>query len=185
MERETRQRNATATKARILTAAQDAFAEHGYASVGIREIAGRAGVASSLLMRYFGSKAALYEEALIDGLHHGQFTSEKDTFGETMAHLMNTATDKNLTMMLVLAAGDPEARVIAQRVAQDHMIKTLETWLGPPHERARALAMLSVMTGFVIYRHLFDPVPPSAELSAWLSQTLQRLAVPEGSALSG
>lgn len=56
-----------------------------------------------------------------------------------MVHLMAVQADKDLTAMLVLAAGDPEAKVIARRVAREHMIKTLAEWLGPPDAEARAI----------------------------------------------
>jgi AcrR family transcriptional regulator len=48
----------------ILAAAHDVFSEHGYARATTREIAERAGVAEPLLFRYFGSKAALFNEVV-------------------------------------------------------------------------------------------------------------------------
>ena len=176
-----RRRNATQTRARILAAAQDAFAERGYASVGIREIAGVAGVASSLLMRYFGSKAALYEEALVDALYHrGLFIQDKEGFGGTMARLMVSESDTAVIGMVVLAAGDPEARAITQRVAQQHIIEGLATWLGPPDAHARAVAMLSLMTGFSIYMHQLNAKPAPPKLVQWLAGTLQDLVDQKG-----
>ena len=48
----------------ILEAARAAFAEHGYDRATIRGIAGRAGVDPALVIHYFGSKEALFAEAL-------------------------------------------------------------------------------------------------------------------------
>jgi len=55
-----KRRNAPKTKAKILAASQEAFAELGYSQAGIRDIAAIAGVSSTLLLRYFGSKPALF-----------------------------------------------------------------------------------------------------------------------------
>ncbi len=55
---------AEGTKERILRAAMELFASKSYEAVGIREIATRAGVNSSLISYYFGGKANLYKEIL-------------------------------------------------------------------------------------------------------------------------
>lgn len=176
-----KRRNAAETRARILTAAQDAFAERGYASVGIRDIAKRAGIASSLLMRYFGSKAALFEEALVDALYQrGRFTQDRANFGQAMARLLTEGTDDTVIAMIALATGDPEAREITQRVANQHMIDGLIEWLGPPNARARALSMIAVMTGFVVNKYQLYAGSTPEELVRWLARTLQELIDGDG-----
>jgi AcrR family transcriptional regulator len=168
-------RNAAQTRARILAAAQDAFAKYGYASVGIREIAKNAGVASSLLLRYFGSKAELFEEALVNGFYaRGLFVRDRESFGRQMAELVLTESDAPMIPMIVLANGDPAAREITRKLAKRHMVDALAEWLGPPHAEARALNMLALMTGFFIHVHqLGAPVPP--ETTDWLARQLQGL----------
>ena len=59
-----RSRNSAATKEAIQRAAVAAFTRSGYDGVGLREIAGAAGVDPRLVGRYFGSKAELFAEAL-------------------------------------------------------------------------------------------------------------------------
>jgi AcrR family transcriptional regulator len=49
----------------LLAAARDLFARQDYRSTTTREIAEHAGVAEHLLFRQFGSKAALFQEALV------------------------------------------------------------------------------------------------------------------------
>ena len=49
----------------LLEAARELFADHDYRSTTTREIADRAGVLEHLLFRNFGSKAALFREALV------------------------------------------------------------------------------------------------------------------------
>ena len=53
------------TRAAILDAAMESFAEHGFDGTSIRKIAKRAGVATGLIFHYFGAKEGLLE-ALID-----------------------------------------------------------------------------------------------------------------------
>lgn len=60
-------RNATDTRARILASARVRFARDSFDHVGTRDIAAGAGVDASLVNRYFGGKAQLFEEA-IDGV---------------------------------------------------------------------------------------------------------------------
>jgi AcrR family transcriptional regulator len=48
-------------RAKILTAAEQLFAEHGFAGVGIRQIAAAAGVNGAMIHYYFGNKERLYE----------------------------------------------------------------------------------------------------------------------------
>jgi AcrR family transcriptional regulator len=59
-----RPRNAAATRTAILHSAIEAFARAGYDGVGVREIAGDAGVTAMMVNRYFGSKEALFAEAV-------------------------------------------------------------------------------------------------------------------------
>jgi len=47
-------------RAKILAAAEQLFAEHGFAGVGIRQIAAAAGVNGAMIHYYFGNKESLY-----------------------------------------------------------------------------------------------------------------------------
>ena len=50
----------------IIDAARQVFEEKGYGGASTREIAERAGFSEVLLFRYFGTKAALFEQAVLD-----------------------------------------------------------------------------------------------------------------------
>jgi AcrR family transcriptional regulator len=173
---EPRRRDPDKTKRRILASAADVFTRSGYAKAGLREIGSRAGVAPSLVSRYFGSKAALFEKALIHVLRtNSVFTWEKEGFGEAMARLIPERSNTDITIMLVLALSDPEAREVALRVSRKHMIQPLEDWLGPPHARERAMDLFSVLTGFAIQMHGLNPGPIPEHSLEWLAQTLQAI----------
>ena len=59
-----RRRSRADVAQRIRDAARELFAEKGYAAVTTREIAQRADVSETLLFRYHGDKAGLYEEVV-------------------------------------------------------------------------------------------------------------------------
>ncbi len=73
----------------LLDAARELFARQDYRSTTTREIAEAAGVAEHLLFRHFGSKAALFREALVV-----PFTSFVDDFSETWRSLVPEETDE-------------------------------------------------------------------------------------------
>ncbi len=59
-----RPRDAAASRAALLAAAQELFGQAGFERTTIREIGERAGVDAALIARYFGSKADLYIAAV-------------------------------------------------------------------------------------------------------------------------
>jgi AcrR family transcriptional regulator len=74
----------------LLDAARDLFARQDYRSTTTREIAEAAGVAEHLLFRSFGSKAALFREALVV-----PFTTFVDDFSETWRSVVPSETDED------------------------------------------------------------------------------------------
>ena len=91
-----RRRDADATRAALLTAARDLFAERGFEQTTVRDIAARAGVNQALLFRYFGSK---------DGLFHA-------TMAGTSHELINGSPPEELlarTLQRMLAPDAPTA----------------------------------------------------------------------------
>src|SRR3546814_647330 len=73
-----RKRDATATRAAILTAARDRFLRDSYDSVGLRDIANGAGVDVALIGRYFGGKEGLFREVVMDEKHPKLFREPTD-----------------------------------------------------------------------------------------------------------
>ena len=73
----------------LLDAARELFARQDYRSTTTKEIAETAGVAEHLLFRNFGSKAALFREALVV-----PFTSFVDEFGKTWMSVVPEETDE-------------------------------------------------------------------------------------------
>ncbi|MDE8651117.1 TetR/AcrR family transcriptional regulator [Novosphingobium album (ex Liu et al. 2023)] len=148
-----RRRDAEATRARILDAAQRAFSETGYSHTGIREIAAMAGTSSTLLLRYFGSKAGLFEAALRAAMPVSiAIAGPRERLGEDLAKaLLDPANTIRPPLMIALASGDPEAAAIAARVFEEMSITPVAAWLGAPDGRARALEIAMLATGLVFY----------------------------------
>jgi AcrR family transcriptional regulator len=170
--------DAEVTRARILAAAQEAFSKHGYSEVGMRDIADKLGLSSTILFRYFGTKAGLFEAALRESLRGAQVFPPREKLGEVIADWL---ADPNMDMgphsMIVLATGHEEAREIATRVLQEMTFTPIAKWLGPPDAEARARQIIALTSGFVLYTFQLtvssgrNNVDPS--MKAWLAQSVQ------------
>lgn len=176
-----RKRNAHDTKARILEAAKLAFTNLGYTQAGLREIAAIAGVNSALLVRYFGSKAGLFEAALVDAikldslLDHG-----RDGFGERLAqHFLDDSLDARPPAMIGVPASDEIGSTIVARVTEEHAVAPLAAWLGPLDARARAMQIVMLAIAFSTYvRHsTFGPADAAIDRAMvdWFAGSVQAI----------
>jgi AcrR family transcriptional regulator len=176
-----RKRDAQATKARILEAAQEIFARTSFSDAGIREIATLADVSTTLLLQYFGTKAGLYEAALNAAMPLAAVLSQpRETFGTALAKsLLKPGLAIRPPLMMALAAGNIEAAAIAARVTEERSIAPLAKWLGPPNSRARALEIAALATGLVTYtKHL--PLQANTRkdvkhMAEWFAAAVQRI----------
>lgn len=69
-DRARRRRSSQEAQELLLSAARQVFAARGYAHSSTREIAEAAGVSEALLFRYFGTKAKLFEAAVVGPFQH-------------------------------------------------------------------------------------------------------------------
>jgi len=168
------------TKDAILAAALKIFSTRGYAEAGVRDIAGLARVNPALVTRYFGTKLQLFEVVLEANLDSEVFTRRpRAEFGISVAKSFcaSDAETASAVPLLVFAAGDSAAAAIALRLLQRIVIAPLEAWFGTPDAAERTAQMLTVITGFFVYR-LMLPVAPLAQqispnMQSWLARTLQ------------
>lgn len=174
-------RNAAKTKARILAAAQQVFSEQGYAQAGIRGIAVVADTTFPMLLRYFGSKAGLFEAALIETVRvEDLFKGSRTKFGENLISLfLDTALELKAPSIVALSTGHSDARDIATRVIAERVVDPLTIWLGPPDAHARALQIIMLAMGFVLFTRQFPLVRVGKgidkKLAKWFAQTLQAI----------
>lgn len=176
-----KRRDAPATRARILDAAQRAFAEIGYSQAGIREIAAMAGTSSTLLIRYFGSKAGLFEAALGEAMRSDViFSIERSRLGTHLAEMFTRPeVEIRPPAMIALAAGDPQAREITARVAEELAIRPLAEWLGGPDAHARAVQVFMLSTSFVLYTRQVPVMPVERGVDPamieWFARAVQEI----------
>src|ERR1700744_480920 len=84
-DRPTKTAKSQRTKAIILKAAQELFADQGYERATVRDIAARAAIDPAMVIRYFGSKEGLFARATAFDLRLPDLTSiAKADIGETL-----------------------------------------------------------------------------------------------------
>lgn len=151
-------RTAVETKARIALAAQDVFATKGYSHAGLREIAALCEVAPSLIIKHFGSKARLFEEALAAAIVPiRQFQQDRSRIGEAIvASVLDPESRMLAPAMIALAVGDPESRSIAEKVVTEQIVSPMAEWLGTADAREKAISILAMTTGFSIHLRNMD-----------------------------
>jgi AcrR family transcriptional regulator len=168
-----RGRNGEETRTRIIAAAQAVFAEKGYPHAGMREIGVRAKVATSLLTKYFQTKANLFEQALIASLIPAHvFQADRARFGEMIVDsIVRPEVPMAAPAMIALSLGDAEASRVAAQVTRDHILSPMAEWLCEDG-LARATTVLVLTMGFAILcQHL--PLGHTAEVQR---DTARRLA---------
>lgn len=176
-----RTRNAEATRARILDAAKQLFSTSGYSHTGIREIAARAGISAPLLLRYYGSKAGLFEAALDQAMVVDPLLAiAPEKFARHItAELLESAESVQPMLMIAMASGAPEAAEIAAQVFARRCIAPLAAAIGGTDGPVRALQISILSIGFVFFlRHL--PLngfgdSERRQVADWFARSLQGL----------
>lgn len=179
-------RSSAETKAVILAAARERFAESGYERATIRAIAADANIDPSMVMRYFGNKdqlfaaAADFDLAIPDLSDAGQ-----DELGTRLvAHFVNRwERDEALIVLLRSSATNTEAAQRMREIFSAQLLPVIAK-VNPvePHRRAGLIA--TQVLGLALCRYVLR-LPPVVgmsrdEIVGWLGPTVQRyLAAPE------
>lgn len=90
--------DAQGTRARILHAALELFAERGYGSTSVKAIAQHAGVSQGLMYTYFPSKAALLKEIFLEGLRDVR-ASWRETPGDSPLDDLKSLLDESFRVV--------------------------------------------------------------------------------------
>lgn len=120
------------SRQRILVAACEIFSQKSYASVGLREIAARAGVDVAYVHRSFGSKLGLFTEAFRSAICADiAVLVECDDLAETMAEILLSRREAfpgelgTGLSILLHSVGDPDATEALRSVATTEFLEPL------------------------------------------------------------
>lgn len=183
------------TRADILAAARRLFAERGYDSTSVRQVATSAGVDSALVHHYFGTKQNLFRatiEAPIDPatLLPAILAGEPDELGQRILTAFlgvwehpDTGPAMRATVRSAVAS-EESARLLREFFATQivrRIISELDVG-GPPEERAlRASFVASQLFGIAVIRYVlrFEPLASlsSDTIAAVVGPAVQRYLV--------
>lgn len=183
-----RRRGGSDSRERILEAAREGFAEHGYGSATMRGIAAAAGVDAALVVHFFGHKAALLHAAvewpfdpevempklLADGRRH---------VGRNLVRLFVKTWDEEgrrnpILTLLDAATSEPAAAALLREFLRDRLFAPLVDRLGVDQRALRGQLCGSQLIGLGMTRYLLQLEPLATahpeEVVEWIGPTLQR-----------
>lgn len=147
------------TRARILAAARERFATHGYERTTIRLVAGDARIDPAMVMRYFGSKEGLFAAASDFRL---EIPDLRDTprhrRGEALvAHFFErweSGSDDSLQILLRTAASNAGAAKRMQRIVRDQILPVVVQVRGKRGSELAAALIATQMLGLAYCRYV-------------------------------
>jgi AcrR family transcriptional regulator len=148
------------TKSAILRAARERLAAHGYDRTTIRAVAADAGIDPSMVMRYFGTKAQLFDAALDIDLRLPDLTGVRsDELPRTLVRLFldrweNDPTDDALLVLLRSAVTNDHAAARMRDIFAGQVAPTLAAALGPELAAKRAGLVSAQLLGLGLTRYL-------------------------------
>jgi len=176
-------RKADQTKAVILAAARERFAESGYEAATIRGIAADANIDPSMVMRYFGNKDQLFAAAAEFDLRFPDLAGiERSEVGVAMASHFLARWEDDDALIVLLRSSTTNAEA-AQRMTDIFAAQLLPAIakLVPDDAPRRAGLIATQVLGMALCRFVLR-LPPVVvmsrdELIDWLAPTLQRYAL--------
>ncbi|MDX3247060.1 TetR family transcriptional regulator [Streptomyces sp. ME18-1-4] len=148
------------TKAAILRAARERFAAQGYERTTIRGVASDAGIDPSMVMRYFGNKAQLFDAALAIDLRLPDLTAvPADELARVLVrHFLDRwegdPADEALLVLLRSAVTNEQAAARMHEIFAHQIAPALAAALGPETARRRAGLVSAQLLGLGLTRYL-------------------------------
>jgi AcrR family transcriptional regulator len=174
------------TREAIETAARELFALNGFDRTTVRDIGARAGIDASMIIRYFGSKDALFARVAMPDLHLPDLSdTDPATIGETMVrHFLEQwegeAAGGGMPVLLRSAASNEEAANRLREIFRDQVFPAIAR-AGPPETAiTRAGLVASQILGLAMARYVLM-LPPVVMMSKEtiiraVGDTIQRYA---------
>lgn len=144
-----RVRNAAATRSAMLVSARRHFARENYENVGLREIAGDAGVDPALVCRYFGSKERLFGEAMHDEAFDLGRDADLANLPEYLADLLLSGSEAKTERLLMMlhSFSSPQASAIILEKIEDDILSPVAQMLAGEDAACRAGLCLAALMG--------------------------------------
>lgn len=149
-----RTRDATRTRAALLEAAKELFATKGYTATTLRQVGEAAGVDPALVVRYFGSKTALFIEALDADWTPRDLATDPPDLDEVIERVVRAGSTPLLSAAVV-STSDEEVRSAAARIIEERFIVPLleeAEGSGVDAPRLRAELAAAALAGVVLAR---------------------------------
>lgn len=174
--------------ARILAAARDEFAQHGWAGTAIRAVARAADVDPALIYHYFGSKEGLLDAATtppqkwLDAVAATWATPRADLGRQLIRTVLNTWTDEEvgpiLRAVVLTAAHEDKTREKLRLIVERGLIGG-STLGADEEERLRRSGLIATqLIGFALLRYVWKMEPiasmPEDDVVAAIGPNLQR-----------
>jgi len=174
--------------ARIVTAAREEFAEHGWAGTTLRAVARAADVDPALVYHYFGSKEGLLDAATNPPQKWLEsvakvWTTPIDQLGAALITLLlaSWADDEigpTLRAILQTAAHEPSTRKKLRRIVEGSLMGVSELGSDEHDRLVRSGLIASQMMGFALMRYVWKIEPIASmtddEAIAAIAPNLQR-----------
>jgi len=174
--------------ARIVTAAREEFAEHGWAGTTLRAVARAADVDPALVYHYFGSKEGLLDAATNPPQKWLEsvakvWTTPIDQLGAALITLLlaSWADDEigpTLRAVLQTAAHEPSTREKLRRIVEGSLMGVSELGSDEHDRLVRRGLIASQMMGFALMRYVWKIEPIASmtddEAIAAIAPNLQR-----------
>ena len=173
-------RSSEQTKAVILAAARERFAESGFERATIRAIAADANIDPSMVMRYFGNKNQLFAAAAEFDLQIPDLSDVEpgDLGARIVAHFVERwERDEALVVLLRSSTTNAEAAQRMREIFTTQLLPVIAK-VKPADAARRAGLIATQVLGLALCRYVLR-LPPVVEMSrdeivAWLGPTVQR-----------
>ncbi|MFH0176631.1 TetR family transcriptional regulator [Streptomyces cacaoi] len=148
------------TRAAILRAARERFAAQGYERTTIRAVASDASIDPSMVMRYFGNKAQLFDAALAIDLRLPDLTAvapnelARALVGHFLERWESDPADDALLVLLRSAVTNEHAATRMHEIFATQIAPALAAALGPELAARRAGLVSSQLLGLGLTRYL-------------------------------
>ena len=179
----TRPRNASQTRADILSAARRRFGAEGYERTTLRAVASDVGVDAALVIRYFGSKQALFAAAADFTIELPDLSNvDPDEVAGILLPRFFAVWEEDETFLALLRAAmtSPVAAEALRRVFAEQVAPKLIT-ATPDHPIQRIGLMGAFVIGLATTRYVLVNPPIASlsreELSRWAAPVIRQLLV--------